>query len=368
MRGDTEIDHTPDAAESRPLFSVIVVNYNGKDYLPAALASLRKQTMTSFEVILVDNASTDGSADYLDLSGLPGVVTIQNTENLGFTGGVNCALDSARGTYLALLNPDCEAHETWLMELANAVTQHPDVAMFSSTQICQDDANIIDGAGDNYYFAGIPWRGGYGRPIADLPETGDCFSPCGAGAVIKRSVFDAAGGFDEDFFCYCEDVDLGFRLRLLGERCVYWRPAVVTHAGSAISGKDSEFTIYHGTRNRIWTYAKNMPMAALILTTPLHVAASLYFYWRCPGEKRRKAMGKGLLDGWRGLGDIWAKRKHVQKSRKISSFSLLRAMTWHPAKLRQRRTDVRYNRYQRINGQRAAYKASTPEQPLEKTI
>lgn len=329
------------AVDPQVLFSVIIVNFNGGEYLQAAVDSLKSQTLTDFELIVIDNDSRDKSAERLDLSGLPNAKIVYLTENLGFSGGVNHAAKLARGQYLALLNPDCEADPTWLSELSNAISAYPDVAMFTSTQISLSDASRIDGAGDNYFFIGIPWRGGYGRPVEDLPETGACFSACGASAAIKRETFISAGGFDEDFFCYCEDVDLGFRLRLAGEHCVFWRPALVHHAGSALSGKNSAFTVYHGTRNRVWTYVKNMPLAGLVLTAPLHAAASLYFYARCPGKVQRKAMGRGLVDGLKGLPAIWRKRRAVQKARSTSTLQLLQSMTWNPAKLSQRRTDVR---------------------------
>ncbi len=329
------------ASHSEPLFSVIIVNWNGGGFIEDAIASLSRQTFSDFELIVVDNASADGSADLIDLSSFRKAELIREARNHGFSGGVNIGARRAKGRYLALLNPDCIAEPDWLEQLSRAVILHPDVAMFASTQISMQDNSRIDGAGDNYFIIGIPWRGGFGLPVSELPETGACFSPCGAGAVIRRETFLNCGGFDEDFFCYCEDVDLGFRLRLLGERCVFWRPAVVQHFGSALSGKTIGLGILHGTRNRILTHFKNMPTICLILTLPVHILASVYFYLRTPRGVYRDAMGAGLVQGLRALNKTRAKRRSIQKSRKASTFDILRAMSWNPIKLRQSRSDVR---------------------------
>lgn len=328
------------AQQTPLLFSVIIVNFNGGDYLRAAVKSLQSQTCTDFELIVIDNASQDGSPDQIDLRGFAHARIVRLPENIGFSGAVNRAALLAEGRYLALLNPDCEADPTWLEELADAAATHPDVAMFSSTQINLSDTRLIDGAGDNYFFVGIPWRGGYGHPVEDLPESGDCFSPCGAGALIRKETFLSVGGFDEDFFCYCEDVDLGFRMRLAGERCIYWRPAQVRHAGSALTGQYSAFTIYHGTRNRVWTYLKNMPPAGLAMTLPLQFVLSVYLYLRCPAGVQRNAMGKGLVDSIKYVDSVWRKRKLVQKSRRIGTLKVILAMTWNPIKLHLRLTDI----------------------------
>ena len=169
------------------------------------------------------------------------------------------------------------AKENWLEKLADAARRFPDTAMFASTQICLNDPDLLDGAGDNYFFLGVPWRGGHGQPVSRRPEFGECFSPCGAAAMIRKDCFLGQGGFDREYFCYCEDVDLAFRLRLSGERCLYIPDAQVWHKGSAISGKNSKFTVFLGTRNLVWTYFKNMPLAMLVLTYPVH-ALALHLY------------------------------------------------------------------------------------------
>jgi GT2 family glycosyltransferase len=161
---------------------------------------------------------------------------------------------------LALLNPDAIPEPDWLAELDKAQRTFPDIDSFGSLQLDLNDCALLDGAGDNYLAVGIPWRGGHGRPATAAPPRGAVFSACAAAAMYRTDSFRAAGGFDEDYFCYVEDVDLGFRLRLRGGGCMHIPEAVVAHAGGVSSGsRRSEFAVYHGIRNMIWTFVKNMP-------------------------------------------------------------------------------------------------------------
>jgi GT2 family glycosyltransferase len=217
--------------QTAPDFSVLIVNYNGGTYVQGALDSLKAQTHRSFEVILLDNASADGSVDALDTGGLPAFTLMRETENHGFARGNNLAAAQAKGRWLALLNPDAAARPDWLAQVMAGTKRHPGVTSFACTQLWMHDETKLDGAGDNYLIFGIPWRGGYHRPVSDLPAEGTCFSPCGASAVYLRETFATAGGFDERLFCFCEDVDLGFRLRLEGGDCVFLPDAAVSHAG-----------------------------------------------------------------------------------------------------------------------------------------
>ena len=321
--------------------SVIIVNYNGGDYVQAALDHLRSQTCPADEVIIVDNASSDGSREAIDLTGLANARLIALDENVGFARANNIAAAEARGVWLALLNPDAMPAASWVDELLKATRRHPDITMFASTQLDADDPAILDGTGDCYHVLGIPWRGGFGRPASELPDEGECFSPCGASALFRRDVFLEAGGFTESFFCYCEDVDLGFRLRLRGERCIFVPEAVVHHHGSAITGRYSDFTVRLGTRNRLRTYLINMPPIALALTLPGHLLASFYLYIRAIGKAHAKAMRQGFFDGIKDMRRNLDDRRQAQRARKRSSLDLMRAMVWNPVTLHNRRAHIR---------------------------
>jgi GT2 family glycosyltransferase len=319
---------------------VLIVNYNGGAYLQGALDSLKSQTCRDFEVILVDNASTDGSAETLDTAGLPAFTLLKEPENHGFARGNNLAAARAKGTWLALLNPDARASPGWLDALTRAAAAHPETRTFASAQFLLDDPGRLDGAGDAYHLFGFPWRGGFGRPARELPGPGFCFSACGASAVYERNLFLSLGGFDERFFCYCEDVDLGFRLQLMGEDCRFVPEAAIEHAGSAISGRESAFSTYHGTRNRIWAYAKNMPTGLLILTLPGHIALTLYVLARNSFTPRFPAMLRGLYDGVGGAARLRLSSQW-RLARPAARPGLARRMAWNPLRMSQRRVHVR---------------------------
>ena len=212
--------------------------------------------------------------------------------------------------------------------------------MFASAQFSLSDPALLDGAGDAYLIFGMPWRGGFGRSASELPREGECFSPCGAGAVFHRQTFLDHGGMDESFFCFCEDVDIGFRLRLSGFNCIFLPDAVIHHVGGGLSGRASDFAIYHGTRNRIWTYVKNMPALIYAVTLPGHVVLSLYLLTRAGMTGRLRPTWRGMRDGAR---HAFRKRQEGKPARqKVPSlWPLARAMAWNPFRMSQRRVHVR---------------------------
>ncbi|PKP81491.1 MAG: glycosyltransferase family 2 protein [Alphaproteobacteria bacterium HGW-Alphaproteobacteria-18] len=324
-----------------PNISVIIINYNGGAFLQDAVNSLGRQTYRDFELILFDNSSADGSVDNVDLSTVPAARLVRNPENIGFAAGNNRAAEIANGRWLVLLNPDTAATPDWLEKMANAAAAYPDCKTFASAQLDMNTPDTIDGAGDAYLLFGIPWRGGFGRPASELPSSGWCFSACGATAMYDLTLFREIGGFDERFFCYCEDVDLGFRLQLEGHDCLFVHDAVVHHAGSGITGRTSSFSTYHGTRNRIWTYFKNMPLPLLVLTLPGHLALTAYILIHNAFTPRIRPMLKGLADGIAGIAHVRKERAWKVGSRKIGLWKLARKMAWNPLFLHRRNVHVR---------------------------
>jgi GT2 family glycosyltransferase len=239
--------------------SVLIVNYNAGHNLGKALQGLAAQTFGDFEVLVLDNASIDNSATLAQsLVASDSRFTFRFlSRNIGFAAGNNLLSATARGTWLALLNPDAVPAPDWLERLIEATRRHPAAVMFGSTQVDAADPYRLDGAGDHYLAIGLPWRGGYGWPLAALPPEGEVFSPCAAACLIRADVFRGANGFDERFFCYVEDVDLAFRLRLQGHYCIQVPGAVVRHVGGASSiAAGSGFARRHGTRNLVWCFVK----------------------------------------------------------------------------------------------------------------
>jgi N-acetylglucosaminyl-diphospho-decaprenol L-rhamnosyltransferase len=330
--------------ENAPRVRLIVVNFNSGAHLSRCLEALDAQSEADFEVVIVDNDSTDLSAVCVgEFDGRFRLLSL--SENVGFAAANNLGAEGATAPFLTTLNPDAFPEPDWLERLCAAAAEHPSITMFGSTQINDRDPSRFDGVGDAYAFAGLPWRGDYGRPVGPLPDLAETFSPCAAAALYRREAIERAGGFDESFFCYCEDVDLGFRLRLLGERCLQVGNARVRHVGSASSGARSDFTIYHGARNRIWVIVKNMPLPLLMISVPFHGAAlfwmTLRAAFRTNGFAEIRAMWRGVADALRGLGPVLRKRREIQRSATVGWLTIARAMTWSPLRYLRRRADLR---------------------------
>lgn len=324
----------------KPWVSILVVNYNAGHFLQKTLDHVATQIETDYELILLDNASTDGSIAALKTDHLKNFKLIALTQNTGFAQGNNIAAKAARGDWIALLNPDTEAKPDWLSAFRRACQTFPEHKMFAGATISTANKDIMDGAGDCYHILGVPWRGGYGRPAEELPEIGECFSACGANALIHRETFLEIGGFDERFFCYCEDVDLGFRFRLEGMACIFWPEALIYHFGSGTTSVASPFSVRHGTRNRLWTFVKNMPPLALIVLLPLHIAINFVFIARAFMKGRGKLTVLGFVDGLKGLGPVYQDRKRVQARRKLTSWQICRQMSWNIVSMLKRKSDI----------------------------
>jgi GT2 family glycosyltransferase len=306
---------------------VVVVNWNSGENLRRCLDSLAHQRANGFRTLVVDNGSGDGSAALAE-GRLPDVELIRVGRNEGFARANNLAFERAVDCkWIALLNPDAYPEPDWLERLLDAARDEPDYSFFASRLICVKDPTLLDGAGDDYHTSGLMWRRGHGKRAAGAYEKREeVFSACGAAALFRRDVILAAGGFDEDYFCYVEDADLAFRLRLLGHRCFYVPDAVVRHVGSASSGVRSEFSLYHGHRNLVWCYVKNMPGPLFWVYLPMHLLLNLVtLVWFTLGGRGRIIL-KAKLDAVRGLPRAWQKRKAVQKRRVVSLRDVRKAM------------------------------------------
>lgn len=322
-----------------PWVRIIIVNYNSGRHLRNCVKGLFTQHFKNFEILIVDNDSTDGSLDGIAEDSRLKIVRLN--ENLGFAKANNLGVEGCTAPWIATLNPDTIPADTWLQALYDATEAFPQTAMFGSTQVMLADPGRLDGCGDVYSFLGIPWRGGYGHPLDSVQATGETFSPCAAAALYARPAFENAGGFDESFFCYLEDIDLGFRLRLLGERCIQVREAVVRHEGSASSGRRSYFTLYHSARNRLWVILKNMPFCLLVPLLPLHVLATVWLLFRVHDPSWRRATFAGVRSSLAGIPAVLRARARIQRQRRVSARALAGALNWQLSALRERRPDIR---------------------------
>jgi GT2 family glycosyltransferase len=290
--------------------------------------------MSDFEAVIVDNASMIHPISGLRLPDERFQIRHAG-DNIGFAAGTNLGTKGSATPWIATLNPDTRPRPDWLAELRAATERYKWATMFGSTQLAMDDPEIVDGFGDVLSAFGSAWRSGNGRSVRELPES-DCevFSPCAAAALYATPPFEREGGFDEIFFCYLEDMDLGFRLRLRGERCVQVRRAEVLHAGSAISGHLSEFSVFHSYRNRVWLFAKNAPWPLLPLILLLQSAAIALSLAQPQARHYRRAALQGVWAGVKGLPRALQNRARVQRSRVASTWEVARMIVWSPFKSR----------------------------------
>ena len=305
--------------------TVIVVTFKSEEVLTRCLTAIASQSMPPHRIVISDNSSDDGSperARHTAQQILPSrSFEIQPlAENLGFAAANNRAIAMCDTEFVALLNPDAFPHPDWLEKLLAAADRHPEAAAFGSRQMIDGQPGIVDGTGDAYHVSGLSWRTGHGPPLRDddLVER-EIFSPCAAAALYRRSALLEVGGFDEDFFCYFEDVDLGFRLRLAGYKCVYVPDAVVDHVGSASSGgKRSDFAVYHGHRNLVWCFLKNMPNQLFLPLLFAHFSQSILtgLVYLVRGQGR--IFAKAKWHATKKIPQFWKKRQAIQRARRAS--------------------------------------------------
>lgn len=315
-----------------PPLLVIIVAYNSGALLQRCVDALAAQQFGDFRAVIWDNASSDDAVARLRVDDRFNIV--RHSENLGFAAANNRAAAGSASKYIATLNPDAFADKDWLGSLYDTAERSGAEAV-GSLQLDEADPERLDGAGDCMSFAGIAWRGGFGAGRSAAPtRTSEIFAPCAAAALYRRDAFERLGGFDERFFCYFEDVDLGYRLRLLGGRCLLEPKAVVYHVGSATTGRQSDFSEYHGARNRLWTFLRDTPTVLLPIAAPAHILILAYVLARSPGLVSARL--RGLRDGWRGRGPFLAERNGG-----LCPFSLLSSLTWSPLAISRRSIKAR---------------------------
>lgn len=299
--------------------AAIIVSWNSDQYIERCLRSLMAQARRADRIVVVDNASTDGSLGCLAKFG-GAIEIVRLPRNIGFAAANNRALQAVRDCqWTVLLNPDAFAEPDWLEQLLHAAASNPQVSCFASRMLDDHDPSLLDGAGDSYHFTGMPGRRGCGaKAVNRYLAQEEVFAPCAGAALYRRDVILDAGGFDESFFCYLEDMDLGFRLNLLGHRCLYVPTAVVRHVGSGSTGEESDVSVYYGHRNLVWTFFKNMPWPLIVVLIAPHLVMNLgvvlWFAARGKGELILKAKRDALY----GLGRVFRQRRLVANSRKRS--------------------------------------------------
>jgi GT2 family glycosyltransferase len=298
--------------------TLIIPNWNGAAHLPACLDALAAQRQVSFRTIVVDNGSTDSSLALLARRDPP-VEVIALPANLGYAGGCNVGLRRATTEFVVILNNDTQVEPDWLGELLAALEQHPEAGMATPKVRLWDDRARLHTTGDEVRLNGIPdSRGVWQVDEGQYDDQLYVFGASGVAPAYRRAMLDQIGLFDEDFWSYCEDVDLSWRAQLAGYRCVFAPRALLYHKVSA-TGK-GVIRSYRVARNTIWTLAKNLPPGlwrhhrSAILDGQWARFADALRTWR--GEAARATL-RGQLVGLATLRRVWAKRAHVQAMRRV---------------------------------------------------
>ncbi|MGD2077916.1 MAG: glycosyltransferase family 2 protein, partial [Chloroflexota bacterium] len=308
--------------------SIIIPNWNGCQHLATCLSSLRSQSFTDHEVILVDNDSSDQSVSYVQQN-FPEVKVIVLDKNRGFTGACNAGYARSQGDYIVLLNNDTEAEKEWLAELVEAFEQDKTVGSVMGKIMLFDQRDHFHSAGDYYRIDGVPGnRGVWQEDRGQYDHQEYVFSACGAAAAYRRSMLEEIGFLDERFYFSCEDVDVGWRAHLAGWRVLYVPSAIVYHKVKASS--DGVTASYYDGRNYLYLIWKNYPTSLLrrhwrsVLVAQLRIGWHALRSWRGAAARARL---RGQLAGLLGIFSFRSSRRQIQNSRRVPDEKLAELMT-----------------------------------------
>ena len=319
----TEIPH-------EPLVSVVVVNYNGRQFLEDCFRSLTQQVYNNYEIILVDNGSKDDSISFMT-EHYPDVRIVQLSSNIGFAGGTNAGIKEARGEYILTLNNDTIVDSHLLDEIVRPMQLDGHVGMCGAKMLFPDGR--INSTAICISRSGAAWDRGMGEPDKgqyDVAE--EVFGACAGAALYRKTMLDVIGLFDEDFFLYMEDVDLAFRAQLSGWKCIYVPTARVIHVHGGTSDPGSDTSVYYGNRNLLWYTIKNFPKRTLLIFSfwiiGRNIAVIPYYFLKSKGGTIIKAK----VDSLKGLPGIIKKRSIINKTVSVEEIEKW-IQVWSKAKL-----------------------------------
>ncbi|MGH3628168.1 MAG: glycosyltransferase family 2 protein, partial [Sciscionella sp.] len=317
-----------DLPESRfgttKLVTIALPNYNGRRLLEAMLPSIFSQNYSPYEVLVVDDASTDDSVDYLG-GRWPAVRVVELERQGGVTAALNHCWRNALGVYVALLNTDVELDRGWLGSLVEALEHHPDAVSATGKTLNYRGRELLDGAGDIVRWSGSASRRGFGqRDVGQYDTPEPVFGACAGMSLYRRSAFEAIGPFDEDFWAFHEDSDWAFRAQLAGLGCRYVPSAIAYHMGSETigSGEHGGHRWYVQRRNTLAVVLKNYPASSIARhghDVVRYQLACLRWAWN---HRQLRWMARVWMDTAVALPRTIAKRREVQRSRRIGNHEL----------------------------------------------
>lgn len=262
---------------SAPEVTVVIPNWNGMDWLPGCLEALRGQSFREFTVLVVDNGSVDGSVAWIRKD-YPEVGLLEMGSNRGFAAAINAGVARSTTPFVALLNTDTKADSRWLEELVKTMkAEGPGTFSLASKMLDLSNPDLMENGGDLLTRHGLAFKRGNGCPADQYEREEEVFSPCAGAALYRRDLFNSLGGFDKSFFAYLEDVDLGFRARLRGYRCLFVPSAAVLHQGYGSSLPRGRY-VRLVTRNRLLMITKNLPLSTLLKNLHLLLYGQFYVF------------------------------------------------------------------------------------------
>ena len=277
--------------------TIIIPNYNGLKFMEMCMSALEKQTCKDFEILVVDNGSTDGSVEWLKENEIPSIFLPENT---GFSGAVNVGIKASKTPFVILLNNDTEAKEGYVEALIREIERSPKIFSISPKMIQLYHKELMDDGGDMYSIMGWAYQRGVGQEIERYNRACNVFSACAGAAIYRREVFEEIGYFDEMHFAYLEDIDVGYRAKIAGYYNRYCPSAEIYHVGSGTSGsKYNEFKVRLAARNNDYLNYKNMPGWQLLLNSiPIGLGIlGKYFFFKKKGFEKEYV--GGVLEGIR---------------------------------------------------------------------
>jgi GT2 family glycosyltransferase len=320
--------------------SIIVVNWNGGEMLAECIESLCGQSYRHSEIILVDNGSTDSSAE-LARHNFPTVKLVELATNRGFTGGNVEGLKKADGEFIALVNNDAKAQETWLENLVRPMLEDRNVGICTSKLIFKDGGRI-NSAGDGLTTGGVGFNRGLGQDSTQFRNADYVFGGCGAAVLYRRRMLDEIGFFDEDFFLYDEDTDLNFRAQLAGWKCAFVPDAVAYHRGNATPVRLSDVHVYYHSRNLEWVWLKNMPTGVMLRYAHHKIFQEIgSLCYLCLRHGKWLPFIRAKKDALKMVPIMWRKRRTIQARRRVSNrylraqFSSMFTLSFFRQKLKQ---------------------------------
>jgi GT2 family glycosyltransferase len=313
--------------------SVIILTWNGRAYLDECLGSLAAQTFRDFETIMVDNGSSDGSAEYVR-STFPWVRLLELPENVGFADGNSRGLALAQGAYIVTLNNDTKVDPDFLAELVCVAEDDTRIGMVAARMRNYYLPERIDAAGLKIGSNGLGYNIGIGEIDDSSYDSVPLFGPCGGAALYRRDMLDEIDFFDPDFFAYYEDFDLAWRGRLAGWKALGAPQALVYHIHSATGGEMSRFKVYQTHRNKWYVIIKNWPLGLLLKRLPVILFFDAAALFLAVLKGRGGVALRARLDVVKNLGRLLAKRREVQARSELSTREIEQLFSSHEGAFR----------------------------------